>query len=87
MHTVWTIDFAWSPRRGERLRHPIYLGEFLVFAGIMILVISPPTLAIYAMFVALQVYRLMMEERTLSEAYPAYSEYRTRTARLLLGVY
>ena len=30
------------------VRHPIYLGEFLVFAGIMILAISPLTLAIYA---------------------------------------
>jgi protein-S-isoprenylcysteine O-methyltransferase Ste14 len=69
------------------VRHPIYLGEFLVFAGIMILAISPVTLAIYGMFVALQVYRLMMEERTLSEAYPSYVEYCSRTARLLPGVY
>jgi protein-S-isoprenylcysteine O-methyltransferase Ste14 len=69
------------------VRHPIYLGEFLVFAGIMILAISPLTLAVYAMFVALQVYRLMMEERTLGEAYPDYLEYCARTARLLPGVY
>ena len=69
------------------VRHPIYLGEFLVFAGIMILAISPLTLAVYAMFVALQVYRLMMEERTLTEAYPEYAAYRARTARLLPGVY
>lgn len=69
------------------LRHPIYLGEFLVFAGIMILAISPLTLAIYAVFVGLQVYRLVMEERTLSAAYPTYAEYCTRTARLLPGVY
>lgn len=69
------------------VRHPIYLGEFLVFAGIMILAISPVTLAIYTMFVALQIYRLMMEERTLTEAYPEYAEYRAHTARLLPGVY
>ena len=69
------------------VRHPIYLGEFLVFAGIMILAISPLTLSIYAMFVALQVYRLMMEEKTLSAAYPSYAEYCRRTARLLPGVY
>ena len=69
------------------VRHPIYLGEFLVFAGIMILAVSPLTLAIYGMFVALQVYRLLMEERTLGAAYPAYVEYCTRTARLLPRVY
>ncbi len=69
------------------VRHPIYLGEFLVFAGILILAISPLTLTVYAVFVAVQVYRLVMEERTLSEAYPSYVEYRTRTARLLPGVY
>jgi protein-S-isoprenylcysteine O-methyltransferase Ste14 len=69
------------------VRHPIYLGEFLVFAGIMILAISPLTLTIYAVFVALQVFRLVMEERTLTEAYPSYADYCTRTARLLPGVY
>jgi protein-S-isoprenylcysteine O-methyltransferase Ste14 len=68
-------------------RHPIYLGELLVFAGIMLVAMSPLMLAVYALFVALQAYRLLMEERTLGEAYPAYAEYRTRTARLLPGVY
>ena len=47
----------------------------------------PLTLSIYAIFVALQVYRLMMEERTPTAAYPTYAEYRTRTARLLPGVF
>jgi protein-S-isoprenylcysteine O-methyltransferase Ste14 len=69
------------------VRHPIYLGELLVSFGIMILAISPLMLTIYGVFVALQVYRLVMEERTLSEAYPAYAAYRARTARLLPGVY
>ena len=69
------------------VRHPIYLGEFLVFAGILILAISPLTLTIYAIFVGLQVYRLVVEERTLSDAYPEYAGYCTRTARLLPGVY
>jgi protein-S-isoprenylcysteine O-methyltransferase Ste14 len=69
------------------VRHPIYLGEFLVFAGILILAISPLTLSIYVVFVALQVYRLVMEERTLTDAYPDYAVYCTRTSRLLPGVY
>jgi protein-S-isoprenylcysteine O-methyltransferase Ste14 len=69
------------------VRHPIYLGEFLVFLGVMILAISPLTIAIYAAFVALQSYRLVVEEQTLSRAYPDYAVYRMRTARLLPGVY
>ncbi len=69
------------------VRHPIYLGEFLVFAGILMLALSPLTIAIYTVFVGLQVYRLIVEERTLSNAYPDYAVYCTRTARLLPGVY
>jgi protein-S-isoprenylcysteine O-methyltransferase Ste14 len=69
------------------VRHPIYLGEFLVFAGMLLLTISPWTLTVYAAFVALQVYRLVMEERTLKAAYPEYAAYSTRTSRLLPGVY
>jgi protein-S-isoprenylcysteine O-methyltransferase Ste14 len=69
------------------VRHPIYLGEFMVFAGILLLAISPITVTIYAIFVGLQIYRLVMEERTLSAAYPSYAEYCTHTSRLLPGVY
>jgi protein-S-isoprenylcysteine O-methyltransferase Ste14 len=69
------------------VRHPIYLGEFLVFAGILMLALSPLMIAIYTLFVGLQVYRLVVEERTLSTAYPDYAVYCTRTARLLPGVY
>ncbi|MCC7368922.1 MAG: DUF1295 domain-containing protein [Chloroflexi bacterium] len=69
------------------IRHPIYLGEFLAFGGMLVLAVSPLTVTVYAVFVALQVYRMVVEERTLSEAYPVYAEYCTRTARLLPGVY
>jgi len=69
------------------VRHPIYLGEILLLAGIVMLAIGPLALAVYGVFVALQVYRLVMEERTLTAAYPEYAEYRARTSRLLPGVY
>jgi protein-S-isoprenylcysteine O-methyltransferase Ste14 len=69
------------------VRHPIYLGELLVLAGTLLLVVNPLTVAVYAVFVALQVYRLLVEERTLSLVYPAYAGYAARTARLLPGVY
>ena len=69
------------------VRHPIYLGEFLVFGGITILTFSPLTVATYLIFVGLQLYRLVVEEQTLTDAYPEYHEYRARTSRLLPGVY
>lgn len=69
------------------IRHPIYLGEFLAFGGMLVLTASPLTISIYVVFTALQVYRLVVEEQTLAAAYPEYAEYRARTARLLPGVY
>jgi protein-S-isoprenylcysteine O-methyltransferase Ste14 len=69
------------------VRHPIYLGEFLAFLGILTLTISPYSVSVYAAFMVLQLRRMVMEERTLAAAYPEYDEYRTRTARLLPGVY
>ena len=69
------------------IRHPIYLGEFLAFGGLLVLAASPLTIAVYVVFVALQLYRLVIEEQTLTTAYPEYAEYRARTARLLPGVY
>jgi len=69
------------------VRHPIYLGEFLVFAGIAIVAISPLTVSTYVAFVILQTYRLVVEEKTLEAAYPEYAAYKSRTARLLPGVY
>lgn len=69
------------------IRHPIYLGEFLAFAGMLVLTFSPLTVMVYVVFVGLQLYRLVVEEKTLTEAYPSYAEYRARTARLLPGVY
>lgn len=69
------------------VRHPIYLGEYLAFSGMLLLTLSPLTVVVYAAFVALQSYRMVVEEKTLASAYPEYSAYAARTARLLPGVY
>ena len=71
----------------RRVRHPIYLGELLTFAGILMLAVNPLTVVVYGVFAALQAYRLVIEERTLRAAYPEYAAYSARTARLLPGVY
>jgi protein-S-isoprenylcysteine O-methyltransferase Ste14 len=69
------------------IRHPIYLGEFLAFGGMMLPAFSVWTVGIYVIFVMLQLYRMVSEEQTLMAAYPEYDDYRTTTARLLPGVY
>ncbi len=69
------------------VRHPIYLGEFLAFTGMFALTISPVSTLVYIAFIALQSYRMIVEERTLTAAYPEYADYSARTARLLPGVY
>lgn len=69
------------------VRHPIYLGEFLAFTGMLVLTISPLTVLVYVAFVVLQTYRMVTEEQTLAAAYPEYVAYSARTSRLLPGVY
>ena len=69
------------------VRHPIYLGEFLAFGGMLLPTLSPFTVAVYVTFVLLQAYRMTREEKTLEAAYPEYATYRAETARLLPGVY
>jgi protein-S-isoprenylcysteine O-methyltransferase Ste14 len=71
----------------RRIRHPIYLGEFLAFGGMVLPTLSPFTVAVYVTFVLLQVYRMAQEEQTLEAAHPEYAEFRATTFRLLPGVY
>ncbi len=68
------------------VRHPIYLGEFLAFAGIFTVTMSLYSATVFAIFIALQLRRMVMEERTLAAAYPEYDTYCARTSRLLPGV-
>ena len=71
----------------RRIRHPIYLGEFLAFGGMLLPTLSPFTIGIYLTFVLLQAYRMNQEEQTLEAAYPEYADFRATTSRLLPGVF
>ena len=65
------------------VRHPIYLGEILGSAGLVVGSRSLGALVIYLVFVFLQIQRIRYEEAPLSRVFPEYEEYRRRTARLV----
>jgi protein-S-isoprenylcysteine O-methyltransferase Ste14 len=72
-------------RRGPYriVRHPVYLGELGVCAG---LVIGAPTIwnvACAAVILAAQIVRMRLEERALEAEFPEYADYARRTARIV----
>lgn len=56
------------------VRHPIYAGEALTGAMVVILRLSPLNAALLALFVVLQLFRSRLEERKLSRNFPEYRD-------------
>lgn len=70
------------------VRHPMYSGMVLFFAGVPLLLGSWWGLAMVPVILALFAIRIGIEERTLREGLPGYSDYVTRVRyRLLPGVW
>jgi protein-S-isoprenylcysteine O-methyltransferase Ste14 len=69
------------------VRHPLYLGEFVVLFGIALQHSMPWALLILAVQCVFQLQRMKNEERVLARAFPDYADYALRTARLVPGVY
>ena len=69
------------------VRHPMYLFEFIAFAGVLLPAISTWNLVFGVLFVTMQLARMHFEERTLAREFPEYAAYRERTARLVPGLY
>ena len=65
------------------VRHPLYLGEIIVTFGLMLPVISPLAILIFATEIALQIWRISFEEPILEDAFPEYSTYKENTKRLV----
>jgi protein-S-isoprenylcysteine O-methyltransferase Ste14 len=65
------------------VRHPLYLGEFVALLGVLLPVLAPSTLVVYALFCVLQATRAALEERVLSATFQDYVNYRRRTPALL----
>ena len=59
------------------VRHPMYLGYFLNHMGYLVCTYSTRNLVVYAMLYAIQIGRIVQEEKLLSKD-PAYAEYSKR---------
>ncbi len=69
------------------VRHPLYVAEAIAALGAMIAFLSVWSVLLVVAQFALQIVRIHFEEKTLSETFPEYKEYASRTARLIPGVY
>lgn len=69
------------------IRHPLYLAEIAIAAGIALQCALPWSLAALVVVVTSQIPRIHFEEDVLAEAFPAYRDYARRTARLVPGLY
>jgi protein-S-isoprenylcysteine O-methyltransferase Ste14/Flp pilus assembly pilin Flp len=65
------------------VRHPLYLGEFVAVAGLLIASASPRNLVAGAVFVIAQFIRMGFEERALTREFPEYADYAARTPRIV----
>lgn len=68
------------------VRHPLYLAELVAVGGFALRGGHWPHLAVALSLLALQLYRAGHEERLLAAAVPGYTEYLTRTWRIVPGV-
>ncbi|MFM2330892.1 MAG: hypothetical protein RLZZ26_399 [Candidatus Parcubacteria bacterium] len=69
------------------VRHPLYLFEEVAVVGIMIQFAQPWSLIVFTVHLAAQITRMHYEERALTQAFPEYAVYASRTARLIPGIY
>lgn len=70
------------------MRHPMYSGMVLFFAGVPLLLGSWWGLVTVPIFIALFAVRIGIEERTLREGLPGYADYAARVRyRLMPGVW
>jgi len=69
------------------VRHPLYVGEQIAVFGILLQILSPLAVAVYALQFAFQFVRMGNEERILRQIYPEYEAYGAKTARVIPGIY
>ncbi len=69
------------------VRHPLYLGELVAMLGLTITLGGAWPIAGWILLVLLQCYRAVQEESLLTSFLPGYEAYRSRTARVVPGLF
>lgn len=69
------------------VRHPLYVGEIVAMAGLAVRSEVSAAVGAWLLLIGLQAYRAMHEERLLAVTLPGYLDYRSRTARLIPGIF
>jgi len=75
------IDKGFLVTKGiySRLRHPMYLGQFLMAVGLPFFTRGLVTLCLSLVWIAQLYYWRWLEEQELLAKYPEYADYRKRT--------
>lgn len=68
------------------IRHPLYVGEFFGIGGSVLVGFSAWKFAIFLLWVCIQAYRSIQEERVLEVSIPEYSAYKLETKRFIPGL-
>jgi protein-S-isoprenylcysteine O-methyltransferase Ste14 len=69
------------------MRHPLYVFEAVASLGVLLQFFSFYTVVIFLAYCFLQFQRMKNEEAILEVAFPEYQAYRSKTARLVPGIY
>ena len=69
------------------VRHPLYLFEELAAVGVLIQFLSVYTFVIFIAHIWIQLQRIKNEESILEQTFPEYQHYKSKTARLIPGLY
>jgi protein-S-isoprenylcysteine O-methyltransferase Ste14 len=68
------------------IRHPMYVGEFIAFTGLILVGLSILSLFTYFLLITVQIYRVFQEEKLLEQHIPNYSSYKKATKRFIPGL-
>ncbi len=69
------------------VRHPLYLCEEIAIFGMALQHLQPWALMVFVCQFIFQIMRMHYEEQVLTSAFPEYTAYAARTARLIPGIY
>jgi len=69
------------------LLHPLYIFEAVASFGVLLQFFSVYTVVIFLAFCFVQFQRMKNEEAVLEMAFPEYQAYKSKTARLIPGIY